>query len=263
MAKIAKRAVAFFDVLGFKEKINTEPLDTVVDSYHSMIKITGNYEGVLDKNKKTLITHKSCDRYIFSDSILLVANSDTNEGFVDLISYAWRFMQLALASGFPLRGAITYGDILVEPEKGLYVGKAIVDGAELEKQQDWIGAVIDNSAEKRYATVFSSEYTLYQLLQILFPQYSVPMKNGSKKDFRVINWRENIIAKAGTKALFKNPKCDSSVQIKIDNTLEFAKHIVSKGAYIQGNVPTRYRHLIIADGPPPSDNKLPKHGDEY
>ncbi|MBN1778022.1 MAG: hypothetical protein JW811_07860 [Clostridiales bacterium] len=264
MSHITKLAVAYFDVLGFTDMIKTEPLANVVERYQRMIEYTNNYMVAVDEiSKKIIRLPKSCDRYIFSDSILLVANKDTNESFVDLISYAWRFLQIAMVSEFPLRGAITYGDVLIDPQKGLYLGKPIVEAVELEKEQDWMGAIVADSTAQQYTMVFEDGYPNSEILQLLFPIYTVPLKNNEIRTSRVINWRENIISDKGTKAFFKNPSNNQSIQRKIDNTLEFAKAVVKIGAYFNCTaVPQRYRHLFVSKEPPERGN-MPKHGDEY
>ncbi len=51
-------------------------------------------DGII-KNKQV------CYRYIFSDSIFLIAMEDTEESFIDLLSYAWRMMQIFIVFGYP------------------------------------------------------------------------------------------------------------------------------------------------------------------
>ena len=257
-----KRAIAYFDILGFKEKVATLSIDDLADSYTKLIHNTENY--VYDKSSSRFLHKEICKRFIFSDSLFIIAPDDTEEGFVELFSYAWRMMQIAIAMDFPLRGAITYGDIYVEPSKGIFIGEAIVNAAVWESKQDWIGAIVDESAVDRYQTVFEGNDSLHTIYQVLLPMYSVPLKNGIEEDHVVINWRINIISEHGIKSLFKYVGNNESVKRKINNTLAFAK-AVRKSQIVYFNdemVPERYRRFYVADHDP--NQGLPQsNGDEY
>ncbi len=257
-----KRAIAFFDILGFKEKVATLTIDELADSYSKLISNTENY--MLDESTSKIVRKETCKRFIFSDSIFLIANEDTEQGFVDLFTYAWRMMQIAFAMKFPLRGAITYGDVYVEQSKGIFIGESIVKAAIWENKQDWMGAVVDKSAIERYHAVFEGKDILSELLNILMPIYPVPLKNNMADDQKVINWRANIISEHGIKALFQNKENDESVERKIENTLSFAKAMrENRIAYFNDYiVPIPYRRLYIADHNPYQGIPI-KNGDEY
>ena len=257
-----KRAVAYFDVLGFKSKIENTPIEDLAKGYENTIRLTDGRFFVDDRN---IINEQICYRYVFSDSIFLIAKEDTEESFVDLLSYAWRMMQMFIACGFPLRGAVAYGDIYANLDSKIFLGKAISEAVILEGQQDWIGALVDNSAIDRYSKVFEKNDNQSVIMKMLFPVYSVPLKGGLHSDYHVINWRQNLIAQKGIKPLFKNEPYNESVQVKIDNALCFSKKIVDSGtAYFQDDViPVRYRRFYVASGPPPSQGYMPQPGDEY
>lgn len=257
-----KRAIAFFDILGFKEKVATLTIDELADSYSKLISNTENY--MLDESTSKIVRKETCKRFIFSDSIFLIANEDTEQGFVDLFTYAWRMMQIAFAMKFPLRGAITYGDVYVEQSKGIFIGESIVKAAIWESKQDWMGAVVDKSAIERYHAVFEGDDILSAILKTLMPIYPVPLKGNVADEQNVINWRTNIISEHGIKALFQNKENDKSVERKIENTLLFAKAIRKQGIAYFNNaiVPIPYRYFYIADHSP-SQGVPTENGDEY
>jgi hypothetical protein len=101
------RAVAYFDILGFRERIRNTPIEMLSADYERIIKQT---DGEFSIEKGKISSREVCYRYIFSDSLFLIAKEDTDDSFVDLFSYAWRMMQFFIVRGFPLRGAITYGE---------------------------------------------------------------------------------------------------------------------------------------------------------
>lgn len=257
-----KRAIAYFDILGFKEKVETLTIDELVDWYTKLINNTENY--FVDEATSQIRRKDTCKRFIFSDSIFLIANEDTEQGFVELVTYAWRMMQIALAMNFPLRGAITYGDIYVEQSRNIFIGESIVNAATWENKQNWMGAVVDKSAMERYHSILKGNDVLSDVLRLLLPIYPVPMKNDTTENQFVINWRTNIISQHGIKALFKNNTHDKAVERKIENTLAFAKFVRDCGvAYFDdAKVPSPYRSIYIADHEPSKEQPV-TNGDEY
>jgi hypothetical protein len=158
----------------------------------------------------------------------------------------------------PLRGAITYGEIYLNQTKNITLGKALTNAYELESKQQWIGVVIDNTVEKSMPELFH-EIKKTPILSDIFSLYNVPFKDGSKKHFRTLNWRWNMIVKDGTRSLFEKSD-DPSISEKVNNTLEYAKEIVKNGRiYVQyqDQLPIELRSLWVGDQPPPF-----KHGDE-
>jgi len=256
-----KRAIAYFDILGFKNRINNTPFDILSATYEKLIKNTDGEFAIMDG----IITNKQvCFRYVFSDSLFLVAKEDTEESFIDMLSYAWRMMQLFIASGFPLRGAVTYGEIYANIEKSIFLGKAISEAVILEAQQDWIGAVVDLPVINRYEAIFKRDDILSIIMNVILPIHDVPFKDGTCKDYHVINWRQNMISEDGIKALFKNEPFDENVQKKINNTLRFSKEVVDAHiAYFNDNlVPEKYRRFYIGHKVP-SGTQMFTNGDEY
>lgn len=179
------RAVAYFDILGFKKRIETTPLEIISSDYERII-IQTDGEFFIDNGQIT--RREVCYRYIFSDSLFLIAKEDTEESFVDMFSYAWRMMQEFIVSGFALRGAISYGEVYANIDANVFVGQAIVDAAVLEGQQEWIGAVVNDDVIRRYSNIFENNDIQSEVLRRLLPIHDVPLKNGKCKEYHVINW---------------------------------------------------------------------------
>lgn len=257
-----KRSVAYFDILGFREKVKNLTIDELAELYSKLIFNTQK-KFFLDYNFQ-IQRAETFKRFIFSDSIFLLAYEDTEQGFIDLFTYAWRMMQIALAMDFPMRGAITYGDIYAEQSRGIFIGDSIVNAAIWESKQDWMGAVVDKTAIERYHSIFEGDDLFPQIYRTLLPTYPVPLKDGSVDIQNVINWRLNIISQQGIKALFQYDANDEAVDRKIQNTLTFAKTIREQQlAYFNSDlVHYPYTYLFIGDHKPnlsvPNEN-----GDEY
>lgn len=73
---------------------------------------------------------------VFSDTILLWAPPDKARFLVVSIC---RLMLHALARGAPLRGALAFGDCILDEPKGILLGYPMVDAARAERSQDWVG----------------------------------------------------------------------------------------------------------------------------
>ncbi len=78
---------------------------------------------------------------LISDTIF-VREDDSAEGFRRLLRYSKILLERGLASHFPIRGAITKGNLTWGM---LTYGKALVRSHELERQQNWIGIACESN----------------------------------------------------------------------------------------------------------------------
>jgi hypothetical protein len=279
-----QRAVAFLDVLGFRDKIYTMPLDALAFNYERVIRqirwinqqqFLGAAPGLPSLFPNANSNDRPCIQHPFSDSIILIALGDDDESLLKLLVYTWRLTQLLLAFGMHPRGAITFGEMHVNESESIFLGKALTKAYALEQRQDWIGVALDRSVEARYGHIvnaYASPASRYPFLV----RHAVPLKRTDRKrkpsqDSRrkssryerrsliVINWRWNLVAKAGTRALLPaSPKRD--VRVKVAHTVTYLKKIVASGALYPTNenqVPVELRMFYAGDSEPPF-----RHGDE-
>jgi hypothetical protein len=197
-----------------------------------------------------------CKRYIFSDSIILIAAGDDEISVLNLLIYSRKLFQTLLAMKLPARGAIAFGELHENPTLNLVIGRALTDAYLLEQSQDWIGVAIDDGLERRYPQVFS---LMTGILADVFLKYPVPFKGGSKKFLHTLNWRFNLIVEEGTRSLFGKPDEEAAIR-KINNTLEYARTVVESGRIYDGDedkLPVELRSFWVGGREPPFD-----HGDE-
>ena len=198
-----------------------------------------------------------CLSYSFSDSIILISHDASRASCLALLLFALRAMQALIASGFPVRAACTLGDLYVNRDRSVFLGPALTRAYDLEEQQDWVGGVVDDTLVMAIPELANGESS-DALLQILFPKYLVPMKNGPVQEHRTINWRWNMVVKDGTRALFTEPT-EWGAKRKILNALEYARWVRAQGlAYpaASNEVPAEVRTFFIGSAPPPFE-----HGD--
>lgn len=194
-----------------------------------------------------------CNRHIFSDSIILVSTSDDEIGCAKLLVYSWRLTQAFLAFGMPVRGAVTCGDIYENPLRNVVLGLPMTRAYELERDQQWIGVVIDPSVESAFPALFNSVSPAWQFLSNILLCYPVSLKSG-QAEFWTLNWRFNLTVEKGTKSLFSTSG-ERHIQEKVHNTLQYARAVVNAGkAYPPSHIemPIELGRFGVGSKAPPS-----------
>ncbi|MDH2916961.1 MAG: hypothetical protein PXX77_08815 [Gallionella sp.] len=261
-----QRTVAFLDILGFRQMVMNTPLSELVEKYERQIANAESMRHPLfEKSEVPMLFSEHpahtplCEQYIFSDSIILVSTDNQAISALKLLIHAWRLSQAFIAYKMPLRGGIAFGELYSNPLRHICVGKALTVAYELEKIQAWIGVSIDQSVEDAFPELFLADVTKAGLMDDLFLRYKVPMKDGTSKVHRTLNWRFNLIVEKGTRSLFVNSDA-TDVRQKVANTLDYAETVVRSGrVYVadQSKLPVELRSMWIGGKEPPF-----KHGDD-
>jgi hypothetical protein len=267
LADVPLRTVAFFDILGFRARLLSTPLLELAHDYEKRIVESHFFNRPYNSSGRIATLFKDhpkdvpwCAQYVFSDSIILVSHEAEIMSCMKLLVYAWRLSQHFMAVGTPLRGGIAYGELYQNPNLNVVVGKALAKAYELEECQNWIGAAIDTSVVERFPDVFEAfDRDEYPVLKDLLFEYAVPMKDGTTRRLKTINWRFNLVAEKGTRSLFSDSN-DPKVIEKVRNTLKYVEAFVQRGRiYVkdQSNLPVELRSYYIGGKEPPFD-----HGDD-
>jgi hypothetical protein len=229
--KISRYAFAMFDVLGFSAWVEATDLQTILDSYHTLIERAvlrpnekGGLSAVQTPEGATFAVGGPPHYAYFSDTILLwcplvpPAVGDFVERCSDLICEA-------LAMNIPLRGAITLGDAVLDNKTSFFIGKPIVEAHHVERGQEWIGLTFGNSA------VWSP--FLAQLHGTAIIEYLPPMKEESKKYSSPIvvdwprRWRDKHRGQCPSSKL-RELNTKPAFSHKWTNTIEFAEFSLRK-----------------------------------
>lgn len=260
------KTVAFLDVLGFRGMIKSTSLSELVRKYEFMVDSTAalNRPMFPEKELPTLFPNQTenepwCNRYIFSDSIILISLNDDDISCLKLLVYAWRFTQALLVSGMPVRGAITHGEVYENPSKNIVLGLALTKAYELEQKQQWIGVAIDSSTELGNPELFKSIRSEKQIMSNVFLRYPVPYKDGTTEELHTLNWRFNLFVEKGTRSLFTTSNENHIIE-KVQNTLKYAKTVIDLGkVYVQDQslLPVELRSFFSGSKNPPFT-----HGDD-
>lgn len=228
--EISRYMLAMFDVLGFSRWMQTAGLETVLDSYHQLIEkvvVRPNEKGGLGAIQTPegaifAVTGPPGYAY-FSDTILLW--HPLVPAFVD--GFVGRCADLvceALAMDIPLRGAITLGDAVLSREASFFLGKPIVEAANVEKAQNWMGVTFGHTA------VWSP--FLAQMHGTAIIEYAPPAKEHLKEYLSpiVLDWPRRWRDKHGECPSAKLAALNTDPQFSSywENTIAFAKVSAAK-----------------------------------
>lgn len=262
---IENRTVAFIDILGFRNLIENEPIQDLAKTYDYMVQASNAINRPLQLNGSvpTLFPGHDqnepwCQRYVFSDSIILISNGNDDRSCLKLLVYAWRFLQMLLAMKLPARGGIYYGELYENRQANVVLGKALTGAHALEQKQQWIGIAIDDTVVAAHPDLISLLKSTDVLSQLFF-FYPVPLKDGTRAALHTLNWRFNLLVQKGTRSLFSQSD-EVSIREKVQNTLQYAKAIIESGkVYVseQEKLPVELRSFYIGDSQAPFS-----HGDD-
>jgi hypothetical protein len=252
--------VAFLDILGFKRiaSVNShEHLKSVYRNFsetifHSLS--NGKYVLWSDGKTESLgpdIRRATVNSLLVSDSIVIWTDDNTAAAFCDIVRAVRSLLAFSMIDGIPLRGAISVGaltSVLNQwPTKNhnfqhSLFGKAIVDAAEAEKNQEWSGCEITKDAIASYQCICGEGESIVKSGLILI--YPVPRKEGEMETGGyVINWANhpqagidsNTVTDAFAPPFNPNAvewekfKKDEwpKIERKLKNTLKFFQHVKS------------------------------------
>lgn len=163
--------IAFFDILGTSQLLNTGEFHKVYNYYSDMIKLCndshtpiainnplfgkresfGDLNGAIadlaDFDTPYHIINYDLSHAFFSDTFLLWIEIDSFfkpliGGFLEKCGIV--FCE-ALKRGIPLRGTISVGTAIMDEEKRIFLGKPLAEAAKAEPHQRWLGIAIGKS----------------------------------------------------------------------------------------------------------------------
>jgi hypothetical protein len=184
--------VGLFDILGFKNILFSIPLKEVVDVHYGYLrealyfgifaeepKHDPTWEEIRDQNKLGVAW--------FSDSVLIYSLRDNEDNYCDLIRASAYMLMKTICCSYPpirFRIGISYGEVFIDPEKQIYLGKPIIQAYKLQEKQQWSGGILDKFAKAKIPQYVKDQN--YPFPWFLIP-YKVPLKLNEKNGFSVVN----------------------------------------------------------------------------
>jgi len=223
------RMVAVCDILGYSNLVREHSLQKIID-YH-VKNILNIIKSSIPKYGETMTSPTQLDlmrtgmvgHVAFSDTVIIYSLNDDRDGRKNVLDAVYRLLCIPMNTPYyRYRVGISYGEMYVDREEGIYIGKALIEAHDLEVMQEWSGAALTESA----ANMFRDYYPENSILV----DYDVPIKGDTTKRLTVVNWISANHEKAPTKrnwmwreeegervSYYKNPE----IERKLQNTETF------------------------------------------
>lgn len=143
--------VCLLDVLGFESLLKTHGLSGIQAKYTKLIDYVKEQKGGIDivptSDGHVAVGWLVIGNAYFSDSLLFWTRYSKMAlpSFTHCIAEAICF---GIESELPLRGAIAVGEVILDPDNGIFLGDPLVEVARTERTQQWIGASFGPSFAK-------------------------------------------------------------------------------------------------------------------
>ncbi|NTW72964.1 MAG: hypothetical protein HGA49_12080 [Eubacteriaceae bacterium] len=213
--KSEKKFIAFIDILGFSDLVKANP------DLADFAKIYGDIFQPLSHERQAMgINHR-----LFSDSLFLTSEKRTLDRQLKcLIIFAQKLMNRAIMSGLPIRGCISYGDMILKGD--VVVGKPIIDAVKQEGMQEWLGIILSPNCLE-YREFFDIIRQMEKDKQII-PYENITIKGTSEKFIGyVVNIIENLNQEDHIIASLNKMRLMSSsvnIQKKYTETIKFVEY---------------------------------------
>jgi hypothetical protein len=219
-----KRFVAFFDIMGFKELVERNEHNFVVEKLKILknaINITNGLKGV---NELEIQKNFSDSKAItFSDSIIIFTKEDTNKDLNKILLDCSYVLCEALKNGIGIKGAISFGNVTVDFENSLFFGRPIIDAYLLHDQIQLYSVIVDNNVER-----IINNNDLIEPYKDLVVSYKTNLKTGKVNHLLITpgfkGIRNEIIN--ATKKIYET--VSGQPRIYVDNTIDFLNFLTSQ-----------------------------------
>lgn len=227
------RYVAFFDILGFSnwvETMGSKEVFVYIRGFLNLMVRACMPKSVVNPDMTVDLESSRISYIIFSDSIVYYSKDDSYESFHSMLKVCAELICMVICGPTRMiRGAISHGEFYADPENNAYVGKALIDAYRLEGNQEWLGVSLDSNIEGTVNFIQAQKEFPHLIVQSL-----VHLKNSSKKPY-CLNWIDNDVVHSssnvlesldaclyiGLDTLEGNQKEIDKLRRRISNTIEF------------------------------------------
>ncbi|MBS1643213.1 MAG: hypothetical protein JSR11_12125 [Bacteroidetes bacterium] len=182
--------ICLLDVLGFENLFNRFGLQTIEAKYKELIEVADkhNFElALMERGGVPVMGNPGIKSSYFSDTILFWCPYDDMRMEVLFDSLA-EVMCKSIEIGLPLRGAVSVGQVVIEKEKGVYLGQPFISAARAEIAQKWIVITLSKT-------------------------FDLPKFNGGFKADKILEYKKHI----------KQEKSDKVIPLVIDYPRKWRK----------------------------------------
>jgi hypothetical protein len=222
----ADRFVAFIDIMGFKNLVNSHSHDEVLSKMYAINKIVKPLEQsaqiALSTPGKRIpedadynFEHAIIRPVIFSDSIVLITNSDKISDAKAIVFNSIVLIQECLNLGIPVKGCISYGEFSADIDNSIFFGQPLINAYLLQEELNQYGIIVDHSFQK-----FISGKDIF--LEDIVVEYPTPLKAGIISHLN-LNWalqlEEDQDIKSSLDSFYHS--VSGAPRKYVDNTIKF------------------------------------------
>ncbi len=209
--------VAHFDILGFKSLLDQGWMEfKTVLSQSKIDDILNAIESISPYFRANI------DYLFYADTFIFYSKSDQAQDYTSMLSVAQKFIRECIYIKLPVRGAISFGELIFGHEKKVLMGKAFLESYEYSEDQNWLGPLLTASATRKV-----SEYSLNPLHHFYINR-DIPLRRHS-----IFNPDVFAYTFCQGSANYSNPllgdldemlkTAPAAEKVKYQNTIEFIK----------------------------------------
>jgi hypothetical protein len=255
-----ERLIAYFDILGFKNLVLSETLESMVGRFGhiyttigaaavrheaeqqdslSVAAIAERYEQIeaadLGGIRAAFEAATGMTLLLMSDSLVMYSHPLVHgkdnwfRQLSTLLRVSRTVIDKLLEYELPARGALGFGELYVDAANGIYVGQGLVEVYEFAESQEWLGVVAAPSLTSDLSEMHEG-FTMEKWRQGKwlaradwdYLPYAVPFKKGPQRMYAV-NWATTPNARhlEGSNLFRRGVAGPPQVAVKYTNTLAF------------------------------------------
>lgn len=193
MKRRDQNIVAMLDLLGFRDIMARQSLDTIEQRYRLLLSGSLTLAGIASTGAVVFDEAGDLDLGadlwsvsfgVFSDTVVLYPKRFVETPLTSVCTAVALLIDVGLQAGWSFRGGIDFGAFRSLSDLEVYLGTALVSAHEIESSQDWVGCIVGAAALNR----FPEEAAPLLKSGILVP-YPVPLKGREQSNLSTaVNW---------------------------------------------------------------------------
>lgn len=216
-----ERFVLFFDILGFKDLVQRNTHEKVLEK---LTKLNTNIRAIHEKldaeqAKRYDINKAQVRSTTFSDSIIFFTKGAEHGDLLAIMLAGGEFLRRACEAGVPLKGAFSYGKITVDFKENIFFGQPIIDAYLLHEELQILWLVADHHFQFKYDQIEAETKKSFEALC----SYKVPLKSKKVTHNLLVPFVKQLDTyEKNVKKMYM--EVSGSPRVYIDNTLEFLEY---------------------------------------
>jgi hypothetical protein len=213
--KEMKTWVAHFDILGFKERIDYEAKSLHLELLLSSVK------EVIEKLERKIDRLDGAIAYeSYADTFIIYADTDEKDVYSNILRASKDFLTTCINKGLPVRGAISYGELIFALGGKMIIGRALLESNQYGEDQNWIGLILTPSASAQLESM-DLDPIRHGFISRDIPFKRYPILDEDVYAYRFINGSTNFPCPLLPKLNEMLEKAPNKDKVKYINTIRF------------------------------------------